>query len=132
MSTAFALFYLSLSLLLFPISFSFSALPPALSRQTNKQTNKQTWMVLQLGWSQFWGFECLLSLLCNSMQLKQEDLFVCFACINAELEIKLWAFIRNLWLGFILLSPTYPFSFPVSLSAIPSSSIAPGQLHDSL
>jgi hypothetical protein len=38
-----------------------------------------------------------------------------FSYINAELKIKLWALIRNLCLGFILLSAACPFSFPDSL-----------------
>ena len=68
-----------------------------------------------------WGVDHMLSLLCNSIQLKQKDGSVGFAYINAELKIKLWALIRNLCLGFILLFPACPFSFPASLSGIPSS-----------
>ena len=40
-----------------------------------------------------------------------------FPYINTELNIKLWALIRKLCLGFILLlSLPHPFSFPASLS----------------
>ena len=90
-------------------------------------------MVLPSGWSRTWP-HCI----CNSLlelwkfdtacwvalQLKPAETkggSVGFAYINKELKIKLWALIRNLCLGFILLLPAHPFSFPAPLSGIPSS-----------
>ena len=107
------------------------ALSPALSR-----LNKHKWFYNLAGvpWphicnflTELWGVDYLLSLLCNSIQLKQRGESVGFAYINTELKIKLWALIRNLCLGFILLLPARPFSFPASLSGT-QFSVAAGQL----
>ena len=70
---------------------------------------------------ELWGVDYLLSLLCNSIQLKQKDVSLGFAYINTKLKIKLWALLRHLCLGFILLSLACPFTFPSSLSGVLSS-----------
>jgi hypothetical protein len=51
-----------------------------------------------------------------------------FPNLNTELKIELCALIRNLCLGFILLSPAHPTSFPASLSGT-QFSMAVGQLY---
>ena len=85
-------------------------------------------MVLQPSWSQclaslhlqlpIWALRswlpAVLALQLNPAETK--DGSVGFPYINAEQKIKLWALIRNLCLGFILLLPARHFSFPASLS----------------
>ena len=67
----------------------------------------------------------------KTMYVDKEWVFSFFPYINTELKIKLWALIRNLYLGFILLLPTCPFSFPAPTPTPLSGtqfSVAAGQL----